>query len=346
MNAIRTILLAMCAMVIFCMPVIAEDDNNDHIPITAETVQDIRQLATIEQEGSLSYRFSDSGRYLATTGAGRIINLWDMSQGLHLHQFDRGEGFGGFIIRDMRFFGNEEQVLMVITSDGSIAYWSFDDRNYSVKITYHEYGDSFGIAIHPSEPIWYFVEREGDLLVVDEGTNQIIERISWLDEEAYGIHVSPTENVVAVVTNNGTFGLWEIGAEQGQSVETYVEYLTRVNITNDGRLALTDAPSEVRVWDIITGETILLIDDYRSVEIPRISPDGSLIAGFVEGDMVFWDVATGDEIHRASTDFPYITMLEFSPDGTTLAFGTEYDGPMVLWGISALGYDEITLNNE
>jgi WD40 repeat protein len=50
-----------------------------------------------------------------------------------------------------------------------------------------------------------------------------------------------------------------------------------------------------------------------------LSPDGKRLAGFVEGEVVVWDTATGKDLHRARNQPTGIGVLVFSPDGKLLA---------------------------
>lgn len=79
----------------------------------------------------------------------------------------------------------------------------------------------------------------------------------------------------------------------------------------------------VYIWDTITGKLI------REIKTPlvganslRYSPDGRLLVGVIEHDVVYWDAKSGEELRRTKVTTGYATVsVGFSPDGKVLAVG-------------------------
>ncbi len=66
------------------------------------------------------------------------------------------------------------------------------------------------------------------------------------------------------------------------------------------------------------------------------SPDGTILAGTAGGDIMLWDVASGEVIAvLAVGGRPGPTSVVFSPDGATVAFGLT-DGRVKLWDVASL----------
>lgn len=103
---------------------------------------------------------------------------------------------------------------------------------------------------------------------------------------------------------------------------------------------------EIRTYDAETGDVLknMTLPDNQLANDLTFSPDGSIIAVGYSGldggkdEVQFWNVQTGRLSHRtsftnrfpATGTFDSIQTIEFSPDGTVLASGTE-GGTVWLW---------------
>ena len=77
------------------------------------------------------------------------------------------------------------------------------------------------------------------------------------------------------------------------------------------------------VWNVTTGRSIRkftgCVTDLKSGEI---SPDGHRFsAGLLDGRVLTWDTATGDQIGRGGHDSASVNCLLYSEDGQSLLYG-------------------------
>ena len=100
-------------------------------------------------------------------------------------------------------------------------------------------------------------------------------------------------------------------------------------------------PLGIWLWDVSTGErTLSLGDRSHGAECMAFSPDGSMLAsaqaalgeGRASLDYLVhvWDVRTGDKVKTFEGHVAKVNCVEFSPDGTLLASGSE-NGTIRLW---------------
>lgn len=133
---------------------------------------------------------------------------------------------------------------------------------------------------------------------------------------------------------------WRLGCEEDQVQGYGLRPAASMAFTPDGKHVLT-ASGVLRMWDFATGK-----------ELPRfgkpgqrglflaISPDGKLLAAasgrvdqgkaaVTRGQVVLWDVATGQEIRKLDQR---AGMLAFSRDGKMLA--TALDREIIVWDVA------------
>jgi WD40 repeat protein len=103
--------------------------------------------------------------------------------------------------------------------------------------------------------------------------------------------------------------------------------------------------ARVKLWDVTTGENTATLKTARwGIPAAAFSPDGKTLATAIsvvesikgrnvvtENSVKLWEVATGKE--QASLEAASVSSLAFSPDGKTLATGSE-DNTIRLWDVA------------
>jgi WD40 repeat protein len=100
-------------------------------------------------------------------------------------------------------------------------------------------------------------------------------------------------------------------------------------LSEDGTAAVTAGTDGLELWDRATGQVRerLPLEDVANINVLNVSRDAStVVVGFVAGDILAWDVASGDEMRwHGRTGSVYNVVL--SPDGSRVA--ATGDGPVV-----------------
>lgn len=105
--------------------------------------------------------------------------------------------------------------------------------------------------------------------------------------------------------------------------------IVKISAHPDGQhlLSVPGDGVEKALWDVTTGEIVQRFDPDNPEPVGlssgAISPDGKLAAfGQDDGQIVLYDLATGDEFMRLVSDADYLTLsLAFSPDSSQLITG-------------------------
>lgn len=120
---------------------------------------------------------------------------------------------------------------------------------------------------------------------------------------------------------------------KGRSFKNPAGAVTELQFSADGKvlLAVSRLGKAVTLWDPDRGRLLATMNGrHHRLQAAAISPDGKTVAGFDgkgtdplkrEGDLVFWDAATGHERSRTPVSNVSIESLLFAPDGKTLIGG-------------------------
>ncbi len=128
--------------------------------------------------------------------------------------------------------------------------------------------------------------------------------------------------------------------------------ITAITFHPNGKLfATASMRGNVFIWDAVAGKPVHKLKRQRGSDFvegkvvhnalphPRgahtvcFSPDGKTLAsGGADGDVVLWDVATGEKVNEFGRHPDPVTCVAFSPDGALLAVGG-YRSFVCLWEI-------------
>ena len=123
-----------------------------------------------------------------------------------------------------------------------------------------------------------------------------------------------------------------------RTVEGHTESVTAIDISADGRLAVSGGQGRdknVRVWNLRTGEMLHAFDFATHANHLNISPDGRYVAvGGVSRSIRIWDLETHEKYRDLQGHEGYIAGISFSPDNRFL-LATSTDGTMRYWDVEA-----------
>jgi WD40 repeat protein len=117
-------------------------------------------------------------------------------------------------------------------------------------------------------------------------------------------------------------------AHEGEGIED-------VAFSPDGTRLVTEglATGAIRIWNAMTGQELLVIEESDICCSAAFSPDGTfLITSSASGNPGIWDAATGKQVALLPGNVESIGRSVFSPDGTHIAIASSGDdGSVQLW---------------
>jgi WD40 repeat protein len=146
-----------------------------------------------------------------------------------------------------------------------------------------------------------------------------------------------------VTSDAASLDMWDL--KTGRSVLAdggHTGMIRGFDLSSDGTtIATGGTDATIRLWDAKTGKELHRLEGVGSVVV--FSPNGKTLvssAGTIDGGMILWDVATGKELRRFLLEKdpqgvqPSGVSAAFSPDGKTLAVGTNLNITYVFFDVA------------
>ncbi len=191
--------------------------------------------------------------------------------------------------------------------------------------------------------------RPGEIRLWDLKTGKLRATFGGDSESAHDLHAlafSPDGKTLALARNadEGTIRL--LDARTGKEQATFQGHTRNVcslAFSPEGKTLVSGGEDhQIKWWDVTTRKERFTMeggDIWRPFQI-AVSPDGKTLATQSGSSVKLWDVAAGKKRATLVGHNRDVTCLQFSPDGKTLASGSE-DKTIVLWDV-ATGKDLLT----
>jgi hypothetical protein len=305
----------------------------------------VREFRTFQTAGLEQFHvvFSPDDRYVLACspgerGSARVsVLLWDVASGKELRRFPT-DAIGVALSpdsRDVAISGSDSSVsLRDIQTGQEIRSFRGGARSLIRKTAFSRDGDRL-MATNEDGDIWVWDVRTGQQL---HRSKIPIGRIG--QESSWAWAFSPDGR--SLLTGIGSLRLWNIdtGKDLRRFPKTENTGVQLVAFSADGRHALSTGPGFpgkylVTLWDVEHGQAIRHFQEafggpYSSL---AFSPDSRrVIAGTELGNVVVWDLETGQLLYRIQNAGGYIGSVALSSDNRLALAGTNWGlGVRIFW---------------
>lgn len=290
-----------------------------------------------QQGGVDSVAFAPDGKNIASASQDGMVYLWNMNSDKQPTSLVGHQGS----VRSVTFSPDGSHIASA-SLDSTIRLWSATSREELLRIQGNQEGMNlvaffpdalrFAYINHLSTFLWSVASGKHEdtpvvrgqaicLAISPNGTRIAYGRADM--DKTVSIHEYPSgQMLLSLPIQTG----WNtIPSDQG--------WIRSVVFSPDSSLlASAGDRGNVRLWDVETGEKVLLLQGHRgSVNSVAFSPDGSRIATASDDSTVcLWDAKSGELLLTLQGHQSRVSSVAFSPNGTLVASGS-LDGTVRLW---------------
>ena len=152
----------------------------------------------------------------------------------------------------------------------------------------------------------------------------------------YKIAISPDNLLVATAGSDGQISIWQISTGKNLlSIKAHNGHIMGLVFTADRkRLISSSFDRYIKIWDIGNGDCIHSWQLLKPIYGITLSNDSqTLVSGCESGDILLWNVATGELLKTLIGHTSTVTNTAFQPGGMLLASSSD-DSTIKLWNLA------------
>ena len=304
----------------------------------------------------LALTFSYDGTRLASGSTDTTVRLWDTDKPDDSIILQKHTGWTNVLS-----FSPNGKMLASGSTDKTVQLWDTTTGKILATFTGHINGIT-ALAFSPDSTTLASGSTDGTIKFWHTETgNPLTDRITGHTQWTKAATFFKDSSTLASVAFNGVITLWDVKTMQKSTVHTvgHRDLLSTLAFTPDGtKLVSVGADGSaifesasghpfsswqpdhlVSLTDVRTGREVTILNFSRGIAHMIFSPNGKTVAFGSLGEIHLWNTETGNELNIRMDDqktnihnMSFVTVLAFSPDGTTLVSGTD-QGDIQGWNV-------------
>ena len=239
-------------------------------------------------------------------------------------------------------FSSDGERLITTSADGTAKIWDVSTGEELLTLKGHTATLYNGI-FSPDGSFVATHSGDGTARVWDSNSGK--ELLKIMIPEPGGIAFDPTGKYLAVSNNSlfdGSIEIWDLtSAQKTLTLAGHDQGTGEVAFYSNGtQLVSVGQDQKIKIWDVNSGNELLILEDTAPFYTLAISPDGSQIAtGGRDGLAKVWDIESGEILFTLTGHTEIVSFVAFSPDSKYLATSGS-DQTTKIWDISPEGISE------
>ncbi|MGE3539255.1 MAG: WD40 repeat domain-containing protein [Candidatus Tectimicrobiota bacterium] len=278
--------------------------------------------------------FSPNGATLAAWAGDGTVRLWDLASGQERQRL----GGQSSALKALQV-SPDGQSIASAGEDGVVRLWDAASGQERQRLT-GAWDAVQVLRFRPDGRTLALGTSAGQVWLLDLASGQAASALTGHTGAVTSLSFSPDGQLLASgAERDEAVRVWDVAV--GQEVRRLAEPATRVqalSFSPDGaHLVVGDSTGLVLLWDLRTAQVLRQFMTARhGVQALLWHPDGAWLAVShdYEPGIGFWDLASGRERQRLTTDASGVRLLHLTPDGRTLR-AVARNGTVQVWDMAS-----------
>ena len=217
---------------------------------------------------------------------------------------------------------SDNKTIVSASHDGTIRFWDKDGTEKSLINLAN--GGINSISLSPDEK-YMACAQDGKISLWDVNTGKCI----WVSEgsiydNSNSVSYSPNGELIAAAWGNSVLLLQADDGTPIRIINRHDDFIFSVDFSHDGtRIVSASRDKAAKVWDVESGECVLVLEHTADVSSAKFGPDDNFIASTsFDGFIRTWNTIDGSPIYVLNTHCFSSTSISISPTGEQLAVST------------------------
>jgi eukaryotic-like serine/threonine-protein kinase len=280
-------------------------------------ILDTFTIFTIHTEAVQSLSWSPDGKYIASAGQDRTVQVWEAATGrvFSVYREHRRE------IWIVAWSPNGKYIASA-GSDELVKIWDAT-TNLDISIHAEHVKTVRALSWSPQSTALASAGDDGEVRIWDIQKGCVLVTYSEHEGSVLSLSWSPDNRYIASGGNDYTARIWHAQSGRYQALfRGHTDRITSVAWSpNSDYLASASDDGTIRIWQLTTGTTVRLFENHlQTISSLVWSPDGNyLISGSWDKTVRLWDIARNICLNTYQGHTEWVNAVAWSPSGLHIA---------------------------